>query len=156
MRANRIHDNKQSGVYVHEQGRGTFEDNDISANTKNGVEVNSSGDPTIRNNKIHHNHPCGIRVPFGGGGTITGNNVFSNTPSNLKISSWASVTQNTNRTADLSRTTLRRCLRLQISGPWSQSRYPIGGTAFRASTAAGTGFLPVLRSALSVRANDWP
>jgi nitrous oxidase accessory protein NosD len=45
VRANRIHDNKQSGVYVLEKGRGTFEDNDISANAMSGVHVKSGGGP---------------------------------------------------------------------------------------------------------------
>ncbi len=32
LRRNRIHDGKQSGVLVYEQGRGTLEDNDIFGN----------------------------------------------------------------------------------------------------------------------------
>jgi len=100
VRANRIHDNKQSGVFVREQGRGTFEDNDISANTYSGVRVNSGGDPTVRANRIRNNRSSGISVSWGGRGTLTGNTIVSNTPNNLKISFAATVKQSGNRTSD--------------------------------------------------------
>jgi len=136
VRANRIHDNKQSGVSVFEQGRGTFEDNDISANTMNGVEVKSGGDPAILNNKVHHNQPTGIRVSWDGRGTITGNNIVSNTPSNLKISSWSSVTQSGNRSADLS----RNCA---SSVPASANEWPCGDPAHVNSAKVYSGGLPM-------------
>lgn len=41
VRRNRIHDGKQAGIFVYENGRGTFEDNDVFAN--GGAEGSGAG-----------------------------------------------------------------------------------------------------------------
>jgi parallel beta-helix repeat protein len=51
LRRNQIHDTKQNGVFVHDDGRGTLEGNDITRNAKAGVEIKTGGDPTLRRNK---------------------------------------------------------------------------------------------------------
>ena len=51
MRRNRIHDGKQSGVYVFKEGRGVIEDNEIFANAGVGIHVetnNEGGQPALR------------------------------------------------------------------------------------------------------------
>src|SRR5262249_22625736 len=42
LRRNKIHDGQQNGVYVHNSGRGTLEDNDITSNGLSGVAISTS------------------------------------------------------------------------------------------------------------------
>ena len=53
LRRNRIHDGKEAGVYVFENGQGTLEDNDIFGNALSGVQIATGGNPTLRRNRIH-------------------------------------------------------------------------------------------------------
>ena len=46
LRRNRIHDGKEGGVFVYEQGRGTLEDNDIFANAFAGVAIKRAATPS--------------------------------------------------------------------------------------------------------------
>ena len=55
LRGNQIHDNKRSGVFVHDSGLGTLEDNDITGNACSGVAIKTGGNPTLRGNQIHDN-----------------------------------------------------------------------------------------------------
>jgi parallel beta-helix repeat protein len=59
---------KAGGVLVHDNGRGTLEDNDISGNAA-GVGIKTGGEPTPRGNKINRNKKnAGVSVFAGGGG----------------------------------------------------------------------------------------
>ena len=53
VRRNRIHDGKSAGIVVYEQGRGTYEDNEVSGNALPGIEVGTGADPVVRRNRIH-------------------------------------------------------------------------------------------------------
>ena len=100
VRANRIHDNKNAGVYVYEQGRGTFEDNDITANTTSGVAVTSGGDPAVRANRIHDNKNGGVYVYEQGRGTFEDNDITANTPPGVGVKSGGDPTVRANRIHD--------------------------------------------------------
>ncbi len=78
LRRNRIHDGKQDGVLIYENGLGTLEDNDIFGNTVAGVEVREGGNPTLRNNRINKNDSQAIRVHKGGSGTFEDNDLSGN------------------------------------------------------------------------------
>ena len=77
LRRNRIHDGKQAGVFVYEEGRGTLEDNEIFANAF-GVEIMTGGDPILRRNRINENGYQAIRVYEGGRGTFDDNDLRNN------------------------------------------------------------------------------
>ncbi len=63
MRKCRIHDNKESGVSVYEQGQGLIEDCEIVANTFSGVEVKTGGAPTVRKCRINGNQSTASGSP---------------------------------------------------------------------------------------------
>ena len=77
VRSSRIHE-CQVGVVVWENGRGTFEDNDITDNRYSGVEVRTGGDPTIRHNRITNNDNPGVYVNENGRGTFEDNDITDN------------------------------------------------------------------------------
>ena len=79
LRRNRIHGGKAGGVFVYDQGRGTFEDNDIFANECAGVTISEGGDPVLRRNRISQNGFEGIWVHEGGRGTFEANDLRDNT-----------------------------------------------------------------------------
>ena len=53
LRRNTIHDGKDAGVVVRDQGLGILEDNDITAHARAGVAIGTGGNPTLRRNTIH-------------------------------------------------------------------------------------------------------
>lgn len=78
LRHNRIHDGKQSGVLIYDDGRGTVEDNDIGGHTLAGVAIRSGGKPVVRRNRIHDNEENGIVVSDDGRGTLEDNDIVDN------------------------------------------------------------------------------
>ena len=78
LRGNRIHDGKQSGVFVYENGQGLLEDNDIFANAYNGVTIMTGGNPTLRSNRVHKNGYSAIRIYENGSGVIEDNDLRDN------------------------------------------------------------------------------
>jgi parallel beta-helix repeat protein len=74
----RIHDCNGSGVVVYENGRGTFEDNDITANGDSGIAVDSGGEPVVRANRITGNTQSGVYVYENGRGTFEDNDITAN------------------------------------------------------------------------------
>uniref|UniRef100_UPI004057383F right-handed parallel beta-helix repeat-containing protein n=1 Tax=Candidatus Electronema sp. TaxID=2698783 RepID=UPI004057383F len=78
LRRNRIHDGKQGGVLVSDNGKGTLEDNEIFANAFSGVEIREGGNLTLRRNRISLNGYVGIWVYSGGGGIFEDNDLRDN------------------------------------------------------------------------------
>jgi parallel beta-helix repeat protein len=85
LRGNRIHDGKQSGVYVCEGGRGTLEDNDITGNALSGVAIQAGANPTLRGNRIHDGKGSGVDVYEGGRGTLEDNDIAGNGLAGVEI-----------------------------------------------------------------------
>jgi F-box protein 11 len=77
LRRNRIHDGKQSGVFVYDNSRGTLEDNDIFCNAGAGVEIIRGGNLTLRRNRIYENG-LAAWLYDGGGGIIEDNDLRGN------------------------------------------------------------------------------
>ena len=78
VRRNRIHDGKQSGIHVYENGQGVLEDNDIFANANAGIAIKQGGNPTVRRNRITDNGYEAVWVYEGGRGTFEGNDLRGN------------------------------------------------------------------------------
>jgi parallel beta-helix repeat protein len=68
LRHCRIHDGKQSGIYVKERGRGVIADCDIYSNTKPGISIASGGDPAVQGCRIYDGKESGIFVCERGSG----------------------------------------------------------------------------------------
>jgi len=78
LRRNRIHDGKQTGVFVYENGRGMLEDNEIFANAFSGVAIREGARPTLRWNRVSRNSNSGIYVHDNGGGSFEDNDLRGN------------------------------------------------------------------------------
>ncbi len=78
LRRNRIHDSKESGVYIYENGQGTLEDNDIFGSGLSQVAIKKGGNPMLRRNRINKNGYHAVWVYSGGGGTIEDNDLRDN------------------------------------------------------------------------------
>jgi F-box protein 11 len=97
LRRNRIHDGKESGVLVQDDGMGTLEDNDIFANTYSNVEIRTGGNPVLRRNQIHDGKVCGVLVQDNGMGTFEDNDISGNTTCGVEIRSGGNPTMRHNR-----------------------------------------------------------
>ena len=100
LRRNRIHDGKQSGVYVYDSGLGTLEDNDITGNTNAGVAITTGGDPTLRRNRIHDGKQSGVYVYDSGLGTLEDNDITGNTNAGVRIVTGGNPTLRRNQIHD--------------------------------------------------------
>ena len=78
LKRNRIHDGKQSGVFVYENGQGILEENDIAGNARAGVTIKTGGNPTLRGNRINKNGYEAVWVYEGGVGTLEDNDLREN------------------------------------------------------------------------------
>jgi len=100
LKRNRIHDSKQAGVFVYNNGMGTLEDNDIFANALSGVQIKEDGNPTLRNNRIHDSKQAGVYVYKNGMGTLEDNDIFANAFSGVQIKEGGNPTLRNNRIHD--------------------------------------------------------
>ncbi|MAQ95971.1 MAG: hypothetical protein CMM84_20890 [Rhodothermaceae bacterium] len=100
VRGNRIHDGKQAGVFVYEDGRGTYEDNDVFANAGAGFAVQEGADPVVRGNRIHHGKQSGVYIHTDGRGTYEDNDVFANAYSGFEVKTGADPVVRGNRIHD--------------------------------------------------------
>jgi parallel beta-helix repeat protein len=100
LRRNRIHDGRQNGVHIYENGLGTLEDNDIFGNVFAGVQIKSGGDPTLRRNRIHDGKSAGVYVYENGLGTLEDNDIFGNALTGVEIKSGGDPTLRRNRIHD--------------------------------------------------------
>ena len=97
LRRNQIHDGKESGVLIHDNGLGTLEDNDITANTKPGVEIMGGGNPTLRRNQIHDGKSGGVLIHDNGLGTLEDNDITANTLAGVAITTGGNPTLRRNQ-----------------------------------------------------------
>ena len=65
-------------MFVHSNGLGILEDNDITANTLTGIEIKTGGKPTLRRNRINSNAYEAIWVHEHGGGVFEDNDLTGN------------------------------------------------------------------------------
>ena len=100
LRRNQIHDGKQGGVLVYDDGLGTLEDNDITANAHAGVEIKTGGNPTLRRNQIHDGKPGGVYVYDNGLGTLEDNDITANAHAGVSIKTGGNPTLRRNQIHD--------------------------------------------------------
>ncbi len=100
LKRNRIHDGKQSGVYVYENGQGILEDNDISGNGLAGVSIKTGGNPTLRRNRIHDGKESGVHVYKNGQGFLEDNDISGNGLAGVAIQTGGNPTLRRNRIHD--------------------------------------------------------
>jgi parallel beta-helix repeat protein len=84
---NKIHDGKNIGIVVYDNGQGVIEDNDICNNGGEGILIRDRGNPTAKHNNIHDGNDDGIWVGKDGRGFIEYNNIFGNKKSGIRITS---------------------------------------------------------------------
>jgi parallel beta-helix repeat protein len=89
-----------SGVYVYENGAGTFEGNDVFANKTVGFVVTTGGAPTVRNNRIHDGPNAGVYVYENGAGTFESNDIFGNKGSGVAVRTGGTPMVRNNRIHD--------------------------------------------------------
>lgn len=77
LRRNYIHDGAE-GVFIHNKGQGTLEDNEIVSNVTYGIEIIDGGNPTLHRNHISLNNWEGIHVCEDGGGIFEENDLRGN------------------------------------------------------------------------------
>ncbi len=78
VRKCRIHDGKQSGIVVFENGKGTFERCEIIANEGAGVAVGRGAVPTLRRCVASHNYLVAVWARENGGGVFEENDLRGN------------------------------------------------------------------------------
>ena len=77
LKNNRIHDAKNAGIFISNDGKGTFDKNEIF-NNDFGIAVTSVGASIVSNNKIYNNKEFGILISDNGKGTFEQNETFNN------------------------------------------------------------------------------
>lgn len=97
LRRNRIHNGKESGIFVYENGQGTLEDNDIFANNHNGITISEGGNPVVRRNRIHDGKQAGVHVKTNGQGTLEDNDISANGNAGIAISAGGNPMVRRNR-----------------------------------------------------------
>jgi parallel beta-helix repeat protein len=80
-----IHDSKENGIFVFDNGQGRVEDCDISGNGLSGVEIKNNGNPIIRGCKVHDNKSGGIFVHGNGQATVEDCDISANTLAGVTI-----------------------------------------------------------------------
>ena len=95
LRRNRIHDSKQSGVFVYENGQGVLEDNDIFG-ALTGVVIGGGGNPMVRRNRIHDGG-IGVFAHNNGQGVLEDNEIFGNALGGVVIMKGGNPTLRRNR-----------------------------------------------------------
>ena len=97
VRRDRIHDGKQSGIYVYDNGRGTFEENEVWGNAHVGMAVGNGGDPVVRRNHIHGNSLTAVLVFGKSAGTFEDNDLRGNKGGSWRIDAGCSLKVARNR-----------------------------------------------------------
>ncbi|MDQ2805556.1 MAG: right-handed parallel beta-helix repeat-containing protein [Chloroflexota bacterium] len=97
LRRNLIHDGKEGGVYIYNNGQGLLEDNDIFANAFSGVHIKTGGNPTLRRNRIHDGKASGVYINKNGQGLLEDNDITANAGDGVEIRSEGNPTLRGNR-----------------------------------------------------------
>ncbi|MGD0609348.1 MAG: right-handed parallel beta-helix repeat-containing protein [Streptosporangiaceae bacterium] len=97
LHRNTIHDGKNVGVAVWDQGLGVLEDNDITANADAGVAIGTGGNPTLRRNTIHDGKHVGVWVWDQGLGILEDNDITANADAGVAIQTGGNPTLRRNR-----------------------------------------------------------
>lgn len=97
---NRIHDGKQAGIMIYENGQGLIEGNEIYDNAFAGIEIKTGGNPTVRGNRIHDGKQSGVSVYENGQGVIENNDIYGNANSGVVITTGGNPTVRSNRIHD--------------------------------------------------------
>ena len=84
LQANRVHNNRRTGVFVQDGGAPTLLENDIFRNTV-GVEAVDDAAPVVRGNTLHRHKLGGVWVHKGGGGTYEGNEMRENGKAAVRV-----------------------------------------------------------------------
>jgi F-box protein 11 len=100
LRRNRIHDGKQHGVFIQENGQGTLEDNDIFGNALSNIAISEGSNPVLRRNRIHDGKQNGVLVFENGQGTLEDNDIFGNAFSGIEIREGSNPVLRRNRIHD--------------------------------------------------------
>lgn len=95
-----IHGGKRAGVYVAENAKGTFEDNDVFGHSQSGVEIWTGSDPVLRRNRIHDCAETGVLIHSDGKGTLEDNEIFANRGSGIAITKGGDPVCRRNRIHD--------------------------------------------------------
>jgi parallel beta-helix repeat protein len=94
---NRIHDGRDSGIFVYGQALGTYEDNEIAGNGLSGVEAREGSNPTVRRNRIHSNGQPGVLIQDRGLGTFDDNDIVDNGGAGVEVRGGGRITLRNNR-----------------------------------------------------------
>ena len=132
LRRNRIHDGKDYGILVYENGMGTLEENEIYDNKTGGVAIGDNGNLVLRRNRITKNGSNGILILERGGGLVEENDICENAHTGF-MNIGGNATLRHNRITNNGWTAIRvgnSCfsvfegndLRGNIEGAWSISR----------------------------------
>jgi F-box protein 11 len=100
LRRNTIHDGKDVGVWVYDQGLGILEDNDITANVGAGVVIATGSNPTLRRNTIHDGEASGVGVYDQGLGILEDNDITGNASAGVVIATGSNPTLRRNTIHD--------------------------------------------------------
>lgn len=93
-----IHDGKQSGIYVYENGQGIIEDCDIFGNAYAGAEIREGGNPYIMRCRINRNGYEAVRAYDRGSGVIEDCDLTGNKHGAWNVSADSNVRQSGNKT----------------------------------------------------------
>jgi F-box protein 11 len=97
LRRNKIHDAKEAGVYVYNNGLGTLEDNEIRGNGSWGAVIRVGGNSVLRRNQICDNVRLGVEVYDDGLGVFEDNEISGNGYVGMEIRSGGNPTVRRNR-----------------------------------------------------------
>lgn len=100
VRRNRIHGGNQSGLFIYDNGVGTYEENEIFGNTLAGVAVRSAADPVVRRNRIFDGRGAGIQIYEQGRGIFEENEIFGNSSTGIQVVTAAEPIVRRNRIYD--------------------------------------------------------
>ncbi len=73
----KIHDGKQSGIFIYKGGQGIIENCNISGNRYSGIAIKDKGNPKIISCNIHNGGERGISIRYNGKGEITKCDIYS-------------------------------------------------------------------------------
>jgi len=98
--SNKIHNSKDGGIYVYQNGQGVIENNEIYGNALSAVDIHGCGNPTLKRNKIHDGKSSGIYIRENGLGVVEDNEIYGNALSGVVIKNHGNPTIKHNKIHD--------------------------------------------------------